>query len=187
MNIGAVGYDLGYKGTVSKNNAESGKSFSDAIREFEEAHKVTAEELKEDIDWRKMSDDEWDKLLEGVDEQVDAFKEHLQKMKEMQEEAMQKAASQADPSMKAIAASAAALKVAANGLMPSAGDAYVKSEDWTKNLDTDDQTVLLEAKEAQERSSMAINKMHEILASDNVIFGNSGTTDSIVKRKRTAI
>ncbi len=187
MNICAVGYDLGYKETVSKNNAESVKSFSDAIREFEEAHKVTAEELKEDIDWRKMSDDEWDKLLEGVDEQVDAFKEHLQKMKEMQEEAMQKAASQADPSMKAIAASAAALKVAANGLMPSAGGAYVKSEDWTKNLDTDDQTVLLEAKEAQERASMAINKMHEILASDNVIFGDSGTTDSIVKRKRTAI
>ena len=31
------------------------------------------------------------------------------------------------------------------------------------------------------------NKMHEILASDNVIFGDSGTTDSIVKRKRTAI
>ena len=105
-------------------------------------------------------------------------------MKEMQEEAMQKAASQADPCMKAIAASAAALKVAANGLMPSVGDAYVKSEDWTKNLDTDDQTVLLEAKEAQERASMAIHKMHEILASGNVIFGDSDTTDSIVKRKR---
>ena len=34
MNISAVGYDLGYKGTVSKNNAESVKCFSDAIREF---------------------------------------------------------------------------------------------------------------------------------------------------------
>ncbi len=184
MNISAIGYDIEYKRTVSQNSKESGTNFSEAIREFTEAHKLTAAELKEDIDWRKMSDDEWDKLLEGVDKQVDAFKEHLQKIKEMQEEAMQKAAAKAAPGLKSIAASAAALKVAASGMMPTTDGEYVKSDDWTKNLATDDQAVLLEAKEARERASAAVNKMQEILAKDTVAAEDSRTAGSIVKKIR---
>ncbi len=148
MNIGTIGYNS--------------TSFTEAVRNFERAHKVTAAELKEDKDWREMSDKEWDKFLEGVDKQVDAFKEHLKKMKEKQDEAMRKAAAVADPNMKAIAASAAALKVAANGLMPSSDESEKMSEDWTKNLSTDNQVILAEAKIAREKAADAAARVREI-------------------------
>ena len=48
-------------------------------------HKITAEELKETDDWRNMSKDQWDKLLEGVDDFIDAQIERLREMKEVYE------------------------------------------------------------------------------------------------------
>ncbi len=78
-------------------------------------HTLTAKELKEEKDWREMSDDEWDNLLEGIDKYIDAFKERIRQLKEIQEEAAQKAALEADSDMRATAASAAALSAAANG------------------------------------------------------------------------
>ncbi len=158
MNIGTIGYN--------------GTSFTEAVQAYKQSHKLTAAELKEDKDWREMSNKEWDKFLEGVDKQVDAFKEHLEKMKEKQEEAMQKAAAMADPDMKSIAASAAALKVAANGLMPADGGEAEMSKDWTKNLSTEDQTILTEAKIAQEKAADAMNKWMEIQTTDVVAASN---------------
>ncbi len=143
-------------------------SFTEAIKTFEKAHKLKASELKEDKDWREMSDKQWEKLLKGVDKQVDAFKEHLERMKEMQDEAMRKAAAMAAPDMKAIAASAAALKVAANGLMPTTNGSDEMSKDWTKNLSTDDQVILTKAKIAEEKASDAVAKWTEIQAGNGI-------------------
>ena len=48
-----------------------------------------------------MSDDEWDNLLEGIDKYIDAFKERIKQLKEMQEEAVfDKAAPDAPPIVK---------------------------------------------------------------------------------------
>ena len=91
-------------------------SAADLLKLFEETHTLTAQELKEEKDWREMSDDEWDNLLEGIDKYIDAFKERIKQLKEMQDEAAQKAALEADSGMRATAASAAALSAAANGL-----------------------------------------------------------------------
>ena len=98
--------------TYYTNTTSKTADLSDAIKKFEDAHKLSAQELKEEKDWRDMSGEEWDKMLEGVDNYIDAFKERLREMKEMQDEAAQKAAMEADPEMRTIAASAAALAVA---------------------------------------------------------------------------
>lgn len=63
-----------------------------------------------------MTDEEWEKMLEGVDEYIDTFKERLRQLKEMQDEAAQKATLEADSDMRVTAVSAATLSVAANGI-----------------------------------------------------------------------
>lgn len=60
---------------------------------------MTAQELKEEKDWRGMTDEEWDKMLEGVDKYIEAYKERLRQMQEMQNKAAQKAALEADSDM----------------------------------------------------------------------------------------
>ena len=90
--------------------------FSEAVQKFCDDNQLSAQELKEEKDWREMTDEEWDKMLEGVDEYIDAFKERLRQLKEIQDEAAQKAALEADSDMRATAASAATLSAAANGL-----------------------------------------------------------------------
>jgi hypothetical protein len=153
---------------------------------FEEQNKLTAEELKEGDDWRSMSDDDWDKLLSGVDNYIDAYKEDIRERVKKQMEAAQKAALEADSEMRSAAAQEAALSVAASGF--DAGDdsegeetSETMEEDpgieheknWTKKLKTDDQTVLRTAKAAQDMESMALNRMEEIAwsAYENVIVG----------------
>lgn len=150
---------------------------SDLIKLLEDSHKLTTQELKEEKDWRELTDEEWDKMLEGIDKYIDAFKERLRQMKEMQEEAAQKAALEADSDMRTTAASSAALSAAASGLggtteteaeaslddaVPSI-DGEKHEKNWTKNLDTDDQTVLRTAKKAQETEAMAQRKTEEIV------------------------
>lgn len=159
--------------TYYTNTTSKTADLSDAIKKFEDAHKLSAQELKEEKDWRDMSGEEWDKMLEGVDNYIDAFKERLREMKEMQDEAAQKAAMEADPEMRTIAASAAALAVAtgfdAGASSETAESGEVSSEDgvdheknWTKKLKTDDQTVLMTAKEAQKMESHALSKYQEV-------------------------
>ena len=170
-------------------------SASDILKLFEETRKITAKELKEEKDWREISDEEWDKMLEGLDKYIDAYKERLKELKEMQDEAANKAAAQADPDMKAIAASEAALSVAANGfdggdngeeeseLPPADGKEHEKN--WTKKLDTDDQTILREAKAAQDMEKAALSKFEELQLTDTTTVGVSthdGVTESRSKK-----
>lgn len=162
-------------------------SVSDLIELLEESNKLTAQELKEDKDWRALSDDEWDKMLESVDAYLDVCRERLKQMKEKQEEAARKAALEADADMRTTAAASAALSVAANGVDdPSEGtmdadteedtptkDGVKHEKNWTKNLDTDDQTVLRTAKRAQEMEQMAMSKFQEVQLTDNTTTGIS--------------
>lgn len=147
---------------------------ADLIKMLEESNKLIAKELKEEKDWREMSDDEWDKMLEGIDKYIDAFKERLRQMREMQEEAAKKAALEADAGNEAIAASSAALAVASGfigdsssstedseGAMPT--DEGDHEKNWTKKLKTDDQTILRTAKEAQKMEKMAQRKIEDIV------------------------
>ena len=163
--------------------------FSEAVQKFRDDNQLTAQELKEEKDWREMTDEEWDKMIEGVDEYIDAFKERLRQLKEIQDEAAQKAALEADSDMRATAASAAALSAAANGLSGiSETDAESQTEEgiptedgvkheknWTKNLKTDDQTVLRAAKEAQEMENKALSRFEEVQLTGTTTVGVSQT------------
>ena len=124
-------------------------------------------------------------MIEGVDKYVDAFKERQRQMKEMQDEAAQKAALEADPEMRTMAASSAALAVA-SGFAPGkseGGDSEgVSTEEgvdheknWTKKLKTDDQTVLMTAKEAQKMEINALSKLQEVQLTDSTTVGVSST------------
>ena len=101
----------------------------------------------------------------------------------MQDEAAQKAALEADSDMRATAVSSAALSATANGLGgTSEADAESQTEDgviyeknWTKNLKTDDQTVLRTAKEAQEMENKALSRFEEVQLTGTTTVGVSQT------------
>ena len=163
--------------------------FREAVQKFRDDNQLSAQELKEEKDWRDMTDEEWDKMLEGVDKYIEAYKERLRQMQEMQNEAAQKAALEADSDMKATAASAAALSAATNGFgATSEADAESQTEEgvptedgvkheknWTKNLNTDDQTVLRTAKEAQEMENKALSRFEEVQLTGTTTVGVSQT------------
>ena len=159
--------------------ASSSDLFHEAVQKFRDENQLTAQELKEEKDWRDMTDEEWDKMLEGVDKYIEAYKERLRQMEEMQEEAAQKAALEADSDMRTTAASAAALNVAANGSgSTSEGeteDGIDPEKNWTKILKTDDQTVLRTAKEAQDMEKKALGRFEEVQLTGTTTVGISQT------------
>lgn len=58
-------------------------TISDFIKKFGEARQITAQELKEDKDWRDMTDSECGKLLSGFDKYIDTVKEQIKEMESM--------------------------------------------------------------------------------------------------------
>lgn len=163
---------------------EKNANISDFIKKFQEARQITAQQLKEDKDWRDMTDSEWDKLLSGIDKYIDTAKEQIKEMEEKQKEAAQKAAVKAAPDQRTTAASSAALHAAAGGSVDGAtaqggneeNQAVADGEpahekNWTKNLQTDDQTILRVAKRAQEMESIAIAKYQEVMFSGKTTTG----------------
>jgi hypothetical protein len=160
---------------------------ADLLALFEENNKMTSQDLKDPDEWRTMSDDEWDKMLEGIDKFIKAFRERLREMIKQQQEAALKAAAEAPSELKSVAASQAALDVAANGFFggttseteedvetePETGeDPGVDHENnWTKKLKTDDQVILRTAKSAQEMESKAIQRIEEFLSGESSGYG----------------
>ena len=184
--MGITGVSTYSNTDLYNNKAQSTEAeLTEAIKNFEELHKLSAKELKDEKDWRDMSGEEWDKMLEGVDNYIDAYKERLKQMKEIQDEAAQKAAMEADPEMRTIAASSAALAAAACGFdsgstvetgeteSTSTEEGVDHEKNWTKKLKTDDQTILMTAKEAQKMESHALSKLQEVQLTDNTAVGVS--------------
>lgn len=182
-------------------NSDTGsrEKLREAIANYVDSHKLTGKELKEEKDWRELSEDEWDKLLENIDEYIENVQEYLKRMKKLQDEAAQKAAADADPDMRANAASAAALNTAANGREAvsaaalnaetdggkaasaaegkNAADEAGYEKDWTKKLDTEDQTILNIARIAQDMENTAISKWQEVQLTGSTQAGISRTGD----------
>lgn len=162
-------------GTIGNN-----MPFSEIAKKYIETNRVTASELREDKDWRDMTENEWSKMVKSVDDYIEAAKERLKKMKEQQDKAAEKAAMEADPDMRTLAASSAAVHVAAGGfagvteetdseesedaLRNPDDDNFKLSKDWTKNLTTTDPTILRAAKVAQDMAAMAMLKFQELQA-----------------------
>ena len=101
-----------------------------------EAHKLTKENIKREGDIRKMSEDQWDKLIAYVDKYIDDRKKELERLKELQEEAIMKGAASAPADTKTISASKAALIAAANGIVGEAPDVLSKAQELALTGDT---------------------------------------------------
>lgn len=101
-----------------------------------EAHKLTKENIKKEDDFRKMSEDQWDKLIAYVDKYIDDRKKELERLKELQEEAIMKGAASAPADTKTIAASKAALIAAANGIVGEIPDVLSKAQELALTGDT---------------------------------------------------
>ena len=142
-----------------------------------EAYKQKNEKLSNQDDWREMSDEQWDKLLEGIDKYIEYFKEELEKRKELQEEAAMKGAANAPADQKASAASEAALIAAANGIAGEAdeGADYLEKLSWTYDLQTEDQTVRATAKMANAFASSILSKTQELILTGDTTAGISET------------
>ena len=62
-------------------------SASDLLKMLEDAYKLATQKQKDkEDDWRSMSDNEWDKLLEGIDRYIDEFKERIRELIQAQNE-----------------------------------------------------------------------------------------------------
>lgn len=59
--------------------------FTEQKKIRENRHKLTAENIEKEDDWRKMDEKEWKKVIENLDEYIDAWKEELKERKEKQE------------------------------------------------------------------------------------------------------
>lgn len=184
-------------GTIGNN-----MPFSEIAKKYIETNRVTASELREDKDWRDMTENEWSKMVKSVDDYIEAAKERLKEMKEQQDKAAEKAAMEADPEMRTLAASSAAVHVAAGGFagVTEESDAeesedainnpidgnFKLSKDWTKNLTTTDPTILRAAKVAQDMAAMAMLKFQELQARAGNIEMTSQVETAVesVKKKR---
>lgn len=178
MGIGEIGSSITYPGSQKTPSAAEG--FRAAKESFEKAHELTSENIKKEDDWRKMTDKDWEKVVDHVDKYIDAQKEELERLKELQEEAAMKMAAEAPADMRSIAASKASLDVAATGISTEgfvSDESTLEKESWTYEMATDDQTILATAKMANEYADDMITKSQEIALTDETTVGISNTGD----------
>ena len=173
----AGGYDTAYR----TKNAEK-MSVADEFKMLKETiieeRKLTADNIKKEDDWRKMDDEQWDKLVEHIDKYIDAHKEELEHLKEQQEEAAMKSGANAPADRKAEAASNAALRAASNGIAGEEQDSdasHLEKLSWTYKMQTDDQAILAKAKMANEFAPDMLSKSQEIALTGDTAVGISET------------
>ena len=181
------GYDSAYRSTpLGEKSMPEEQSIDEAVRtanvfkklidNFIEEHKLTKDNIKNEEDWRKMSDEQWDQLIEHIDKYIDDFKEELEHKAELQKEAIMKSTANAPADRKASAASKAALHAVTNGIVGEAPDddaSSLEKSSWTYDLQTGDQVVLATAKMANEFAPAVLTKAQELALTGNTTAGIS--------------
>lgn len=143
-----------------------------------EEHTLTPDNIKKEDDWREMDDEQWNKLIEHIDQYIDDIKEKLERMKELREEAAMKAIADAPANMRAAAISKAMLYAVANGTAGGEQDqevSHLEKISWTYNMQTDDQIILATAKMANEFAADMISKSQELALMGDTSVGISET------------
>lgn len=152
-------------------------SAEDLIEMLRTQYELTADDL-EDKDWREMSDKEWEKLLGSFDKNIEAVKEKMRKLKEIQDEAASKAAANAPAGKKANAASSAAQSAAANGFasdVKTEDEEWIEENSWTYDMKTENQTILHKAAIANEKAQDSFSKSQELMLTGDTTEGVSKT------------
>lgn len=160
---------------------DTSEQFRKQLEKLIEDHQLTPDNIKKEDDWREMSEEQWDKLLEHFDQYMDDYKEELEKIKKLEEEAARKAAANAPADKKAIAAAKAALKAATNGFTDDGSDENaddLEKLSWTYEMVTDDQAILAKAKMANEYASDMLMKSQELSLVGHTTEGISGVASA---------
>ena len=118
MNIGSVLSSNYYKNSSltgqkkepigPAGNETSAEDFISKMEALRADREPSAE--KKEKDWRDMTDEEWEKMLENVDDSIEEVKEEIEEMQEKQQEAAKKASAEAPAEAKTMAATSAALR-----------------------------------------------------------------------------
>lgn len=164
---------------IELENEATGERYSvaDLIEMLKQQYELTADDLEEK-DWRDMSDKEWEKLLNSFDQNIDAIKDKIRKLKEVQDEAASKAAANAPAGQKANAASSAAQSAAANGFasdVKTEDEEWIEENSWTYDMKTEDQTILHKAAIANEKAQDSLSKSQELMLTGDTTEGVSKT------------
>lgn len=164
---------------IELENEATGERYSvaDLIEMLKQQYELTADDLEEK-DWRDMSDKEWEKLLNSFDQNIDAIKDKIRKLKEVQDEAASKAAANAPAGKKANAASSAAQSAAANGFasdVKTEDEEWIEENSWTYDMKTEDQTILHKAAIANEKAQDSLSKFQELMLTGDTTEGVSKT------------
>lgn len=164
---------------IELENEATGEKYSaaDLIEMLKQQYELTADDLEEK-DWRDMSDKEWEKLLNSFDQNIDAIKDKIRKLKEVQDEAASKAAANAPAGQKANAASSAAQSAAANGFASDVkieDEEWIEENSWTYDMKTEDQTILHKAAIANEKAQDSLSKSQELMLTGDTTEGVSKT------------
>ena len=100
-------------------------------------------------------------FLNSFDQNIDAIKDKIRKLKEVQDEAASKAAANAPAGKKANAASSAAQSAAANGFasdVKTEDEEWIEENSWTYDMKTENQTILHKAAIANEKAQDSLSK-----------------------------
>lgn len=164
---------------IELENEATGERYSvaDLIEMLKQQYELTADDLEEK-DWRDMSDKEWEKLLNSFDQNIDAVKDKIRKLKEVQDEAASKAAANAPAGQKANAASSAAQSAAANGFasdVKTEDEEWIEENSWTYDMKTENQTILHKAAIANEKAQDSLSKSQELMLTGDTTEGVSKT------------
>lgn len=164
---------------IELENEATGERYSveDLIEMLKQQYELTADDLEEN-DWRDMSDKEWEKLLNSFDQNIDAVKDKIRKLKEVQDEAASKAAANAPAGQKANAASSAAQSAAANGFasdVKTEDEEWIEENSWTYDMKTENQTILHKAAIANEKAQDSLSKSQELMLTGDTTEGVSKT------------
>ncbi len=185
MQIDSKVSDRGYQttpGTTQKADGaacgQTAEQFRALMQNFIDEHTLTVEDIAKSDNWRDMSGEQWDRLIEHMDKNLEDVKESLEKKEELQKEAAAKGAANAPADQKATAASSAALAAGVNGVVGAAG---VEEEDesssekmnWTHQLRTENQTILAKAKMANEFEAYVLEKAQELTLGGDTFAGDS--------------
>lgn len=174
-----VGKTEGVRETSEKSDNQEEKNYTvaDIIEMLKQQYELTADDLEEK-DWRDMSDKEWEKLLNSFDKNIDAIRDKIRKLKEVQDEAASKAAANAPAGQKANAASSAALSAAANGFasdVKTEDEEWIEENSWTYDMKTENQTILHKAAIANEKAQDSLSKSQELMLTGDTTEGVSKT------------
>lgn len=182
-------YREAFQSTIDESVENKEEELTDQFKKIRdqiiEEHKLNAENIKKEDDFRNMSEKEWDKFLEHFDQYIDEHREQLQKKIEAQEEAARKAMAQAPAGQKVLAARRAMLAVAANGVecAPFEEDSQTEKSSWTYQMTTENQTILAKAKMANRFAADMLDQANE-LASKEVVDAEVCDAAILSERKR---